>query len=174
MLRRATLGTLLAAVLLVAGCGQDTSDLISAASAQELVALVDAAGQASAAGDCAAAEDAVARARTRAGNLSDRVDAELKANLRAWLRHLGDAVQAECGADAEPSPTPTPTPTPSPTPTPTASPSPTPTPTETPAPTPTPTETATPAPTSPPDVDPGALPTEPEGTGGVPDGEDTP
>jgi hypothetical protein len=154
-LRLASLGVLLAAVLLVAGCGRDTSDLISQTTSRDLVALVDAAEQANADGDCAAAEDAVDTARKRARDLSSRVDAGLRKNVADWLDHLADTVRDECGkaaGDATPTPTATGTASPTPTPTATPTPTPTPTPTATPSPTPTPTATptATPTPTPPP------------------------
>jgi outer membrane biosynthesis protein TonB len=153
---------------LLAGCGSDNEELIPQGDADQLSSLVAEAGDASAAGECDAAQRAVRQAEQQLSGLPRRTDRNLKANLRDWLDYLNRQIDEECAAEPEETPTPTPTETPTPTPTET----PTPTPTETPTPTPTETPTATPTPS----VDPGTGgeqgPEEPGGTGGVPPEED--
>jgi outer membrane biosynthesis protein TonB len=154
---------------LLAGCGSENEKLIPQGDADRLSGLVTEAGDASAAGDCDAARDAVQQAEQQISGFPRKTDRQLKANLRDWLGYLNEQIGDECSAEPEKTPTPTPTPTPTETPTPT------PTPTETP--TPTPTETPTPTPTPTPTVDPGSggeqgPPEEPDGSGGVPPGED--
>ncbi|HWT22515.1 MAG TPA: hypothetical protein VN213_03320 [Solirubrobacteraceae bacterium] len=138
-------GAVLAAVL-AAGCGRENPALIPRQDADELIALVDEAGSATAAGECDAASDRVAEAKRRVSELPRRVDRDLEDNLRAWLDHLERRIGTDCEAAATATPTAEPTETP--TPTPTETPTPTPTPTETPAPTATPTETPVPTPTT--------------------------
>ena len=151
---------------LLAGCGSDNDNLIPQGDADQLSSLVAEAGDASAAGECAAAERAVRQAEQQLSGLPRRTDRNLKQNLRDWLDYLDQQIADSCEATPEETPTATPTATPTETPTET----PTPTPTETP--TPTPTETATPTPT----VDPGTGgeegPEEPGESGGVPPGEE--
>jgi outer membrane biosynthesis protein TonB len=137
---------------LLAGCGSENEKLIPQGDADQLSSLVAEAGDASAAGDCDAAQEAVRQAEQQISGLPRRTDKQLKANLRDWLDHLDRQIGKECDAEPEETATPTPTPTPTETPAPTETPTPTPTPTETPA----PTETPTPSPT----------PTEGQGTGG--------
>jgi hypothetical protein len=149
--------------LAFAGCGSgDEAALIPQDDADQLIALVEDAGDAAAAGECDRARRAVAEAEAELGGLPRRTDRALKANLRDWLEHLDGRIAEECEA-----PAPEETATPEPTVAPTETPSPEPTPTETPTPTP----TATPEPTV--TVDPGdgggvVPPEEPPGTGGVP------
>jgi outer membrane biosynthesis protein TonB len=162
-------GAVLAA-LLAAGCGRDDPQLIPQRDADDLLALVDEAGQSLEAGACDRAHEAVDAADRQVSELPRRVNRQLEDNLRDWLRHLDRRIRAECddaAAEEEATPTPTPTPTPTETPTPT----PTPTPTETPTPTPTPTPTATPVPTATPGTGGETPPTEPDTDTGVPEGE---
>jgi hypothetical protein len=153
--------------LALAGCGSDDeAALIPQDDADRLSALVGEAGDASAAGECDRARRAVSEAEAELAGLPRRTDRQLKANLRDWLEHLDGQIADECEAP-EPEETATPEPTVAPTETPT--PTPTPSPTETPSP------TATPAPTV--TVEPGdgggaVPPEEPQGTGGVPPGDD--
>jgi hypothetical protein len=153
---------------LLAGCGSDNDELIPQGDADTLSSLVAEAGDASAAGECDAAQQAVRQAEQQLSGLPRSTNRELKQNVRAWLDHLNERIGEECQAEPEE------TPTPSPTETPTETATPTPTPTETPTETPTPTPTATPTPT--PTVDPGTggeqAPEEPDGSGGVPPEED--
>jgi outer membrane biosynthesis protein TonB len=148
-------GAVLAA-LLAAGCGRDNPELIPQQDADDLLALVQEAGQASADGECDAAREAVAEARRRVSELPRRVNKDLEDNLNAWLGHLDDGIGEECETAAEETPTPTPTATETPTPTPTPTPTETPTPEPTETPTPEPPETPTPTAT-----------VEPPGDGGV-------
>src|SRR5690349_7460006 len=112
-------GAVLAA-LLASGCGRENPRLIPRDDADALIARVEAAGQASAAGDCAQARDSVAQAKRQVSELPRRVSRRLENNLQAWLRHLDDRIEADCTTAAEtPTPTPTETPTKTPTPTPT-------------------------------------------------------
>jgi outer membrane biosynthesis protein TonB len=151
---------------LLAGCGSENEKLIPQGDADQLSSLVAEAGDASAAGECDAARDAVRQAEQQLAGLPRRTDKNLKQNLRDWLDYLNEQIGDECEATPEETPTPTPTATATPTPTETPTPTPTPTPTETPTPTPTPTPT----------VDPGTGgeegPEEPSGSGGVPPGDE--
>jgi outer membrane biosynthesis protein TonB len=151
---------------LLAGCGSDNAALIPQSDADRLSALVAEAGDASSAGECDAARRAVREAEQQLAGLPRKTDKNLKANLRDWLDYLNGRIADECQEQEEETPTPTPTPTPTETPAPTE----TPTPTETPS----PTETPTPTPSA--TVEPGTGgeqgPEEPQGTGGVPPGED--
>jgi hypothetical protein len=146
--------------LALAGCGSDDAALIPQGDAEQLSALVAKAGEQYAAGECERARSAVAEAKARLGGLPRKTDAQLKANLEDWLDHLDKRIASDCEApkpERTTTPTPTSTPketTPTPTPTPTATPSAT----STPVPTPTATSTAAP-------------PEEPQGTGGVPPGD---
>jgi hypothetical protein len=152
--------------LVLAGCGSENPALIPQEDADQLTDLVSAAGDASAAGDCDRARQAVREAERQLSALPRRTSDQLKQNLADWLDYLDGRIARECEE-----PEPEKTATPAPTETQTAAPTPTPTPTETPSPTPTPTptETATPAPTA--TEDPGTggsgVPEEPSGTGGV-------
>jgi len=164
--------TLLAAglgALLLAGCGSENTALIPQDDADQLTALVSAAGDAIAAGECDRARGKVADAERALVGLPRKTDRKLKANLKQWLQHLDDRIGSDCKAP-EPEETSTPTATETP-----ATPTPTPSPTETPTPSPEPTETASPEPTV--TVDPGtggqgSPPEEPPGSGGVGAGDD--
>ena len=127
--------------LLAAGCGRENPELIPRQDADELIALVQEAGQAIADGDCDAAHEAVAEAERRVAELPRRVNRDLEDNLNAWLRHLDGRIETECDATPEETATPTPTATE----TPTATPTPTPT---------TPPRRRRPPPTRPPTPDP--------------------
>ncbi len=158
--------------LALAGCGDENRALIPQDRADQLLALVDEAGSASAAGECDAARRTVREAEVELNGLPRRTSAELKRNIADWLAHLDEQIAGECEEqEEEPEETATPAPTETPTPTPT------PTPTETPTPTPTatPEPTETPAPTAEPDPGTGGEPgpdEQPPGTGGVPPGQD--
>ena len=149
-------------LLALAGCGSDNPALIPQEDADQLTALVSEAGDATDAGECDRARRAVREAELQLSGLPRKTDKRLKANLRDWLDYLDGRIARDCEAPQEEE-TPTPTPT-------EEAETPTPTPTETA--TPVPTETATPEPTV--TVDPGTggegLPEEPEGSGGVPPG----
>ncbi|HKH16793.1 MAG TPA: hypothetical protein VKA57_04650 [Solirubrobacteraceae bacterium] len=148
--------------LALAGCGSENTALIPQDDADRLSALVGEAGDASAAGECDRAREAVDEAELQLSGLPRKTDKELKANLREWLDHLDRRIARECEA-----PEPEETATPEPTETPTETPTPSPTPTETPTPSATPEPTAT--------VDPGTggegQSEEPPATGGVPPGD---
>ena len=145
------LGLLLAAIPL-AGCGKENPELIPQDRASALTSTIDEINSACDAKDTAKAKAAVEAANQQVSELPRAVDAELKRNVRQWLRHIDDRVDEDCAKQQESTPTPTPT----------ATETATPEPTETP--TPTPTETATPTPTE----TPSATPTvEPPGGGGV-------
>ena len=146
---------------LLAGCGSEDSALIPQDDADRLSALVAEAGDASNAGECDAAQQAVREAQQQLSGLPRKTDKELKGNLKDWLQYLDGQIADTC--EAEPEETPTATPTEEPTETPTASPTETPTETATPTASPEPTVT----------IEPGTGgeegPTEePEGSGGVP------
>jgi len=145
------LGLLLAAVPL-AGCGSENPELIPQDRASALTSTIDEINAACDAKNTAKAKAAVEAANQQVSELPRRVDAELKRNIRQWLRHIDDRVDQDCAKEEESTPKPTPTATETPTPTPTETP--TPTPTETPTPTPTETPSATPT-------------VEPPGDGGV-------
>ena len=147
------LGLLLAGIPL-AGCGSENPELIPQDRASALTSTIDEIKAACDANDTAKAKAAVDAANQQVSELPRRVDAELKRNVRQWLRHIDDRVDQDCAKKEKSTPTPTPTPTA----TETATPEPTKTPT------PTPPETATPTPTE----TPSATPTvEPPGDGGV-------
>jgi membrane-bound lytic murein transglycosylase len=145
------LGLLLAAIPL-AGCGKENPELIPQDRASALTSTIDEINSACDAKDTAKAKAAVEAANQQVSELPRAVDAELKRNIRQWLRHIDDRVDQDCAKQEESTPTAAPT----------ATETATPEPTETP--TPTPTETATPTPTE----TPSATPTvEPPGDGGV-------
>ncbi|MGI8781352.1 MAG: hypothetical protein ACR2L8_14535 [Solirubrobacteraceae bacterium] len=152
--------------LVLAGCGSENTALIPQAEADQLTALVREAGDASAAGECAAARRTVREAEQQLAGLPRKTSRRLKANLRDWLEHLDAKIGDECTAP-EPEPTATAAPTEAPTETPT--------PTQTPEPTATPTPAQTPEPTATVDPGTGGEPPpeeEPPSTGGVPPEED--
>jgi len=148
------LGLLLVAVPL-AGCGSEDPELIPQSRASALTSTIDEIQSACDDNDTAKAKAAVQAANQQVSELPQRVDTELKRNIRDWLSHIDDRIARDCKAEETPTPTPTETETPTPSPTDT----PTPEPTETA--TPEPTQTATPEPT-----------VEPPGNGGVPAPED--
>jgi hypothetical protein len=152
-------------VLVLAGCGSENEALIPGDDADQLTALVGEAGDASAAGECDKAKRAVADAERELAGLPRKTSRKLKANLRDWLDHLAQQIEADCKPPATATATPEATATA--TATPEATETATPEPTETA--TPEPTETATPEPTD--TADPGTggqgAPEEPGGTGGV-------
>jgi type II secretory pathway pseudopilin PulG len=153
---------------LLAGCGSDNEKLIPQGDADRISSLVADAGDATSAGECDRAKQAIREAEQQLSGLPRKTDKALKQNLRDWLDYLDGQVADECKAEPEETATPAPTPSETPTETPTESP------------TETPTETATPSPTASPEptttVDPGTGgeqgPTEPNDSGGVPPGED--
>ena len=153
--------------LALAGCGGENRALIPQDQADQLVALVEDAGAASANGDCDEARRTVREATLELNELPRRTDPELKQNLADWLAHLDSQIESSCGEEEE-SPTPTATPEATETPTPTPDATETPTPTATPAPTETPVPTATPEPGT--GGEP--APEQPPGADGVPPGQD--
>ena len=153
----------------LAGCGGENRALIPQDQADQLVALIEDAGAASANGDCDEARRSVREATVELNELPRRTDAELKQNLADWLAHLDSEIESSCGREEEEeSPTPTATPEATETPTPTPEATETPTPTATPAPTETPVPTATPEPGT--GGEP--APEQPAGADGVPPGQD--
>ena len=156
--------------LALAGCGGENRALIPQDRADQLVALVEDAGAASASGDCDTARRKVREAELELNGLPRRTDDGLERNLADWLAHLDAEIEQSCGREEEPEETATPEPTPEAT----ETPEPTPEPTETPTPTATPEPTETPAPTVVPDPGTGGepAPEQPPGLGGVPPGQD--
>jgi predicted small lipoprotein YifL len=163
--------------LVLAGCGSKNPALIPQSDADQLTELVSRARDASAAGQCDRAREAVADAERQLSGLPRKTSARLKQNLKDWLDYLDGRIESECKApEPEKTATPEATATETATPEPTASPTPTPTPTETATPTPTatPTETATPTPSATPDsggTGGASAPQEPSATGGVAPGD---
>ena len=145
------LGLLLAALPL-AGCGRENPELIPETRASALTSTIDEITSACDANDPAKAKAAVQAANQQVSELPRRVDAELKSNIRQWLRHIDGRIDEDCAEEEEETPTPSPSPTETATPEPTETATPAPTETATPV----PTETATPEPT-----------VEPPGDGGV-------
>ena len=143
---------LLLAAVPLAGCGSENPELIPQDRASALTSSIDEINAACDANDTAKAKAAVQAANQQVSELPRRVDAELKRNIRQWLRHIDDRVDQDCAKKQES------TPTASPTATETATPEPTETAT------PEPTETATPEPTETPSPTPTV---EPPGDGGV-------
>jgi hypothetical protein len=156
--------------LVLAGCGSENTALIPQDDADQLTQLVSDASEASAAGECDRARQAVREAERQLSGLPRKTSERLKQNLKDWLDYLDGRIERDCKA-----PEPEKTATPEPTETETPSPTETPTPTETPSPTetPTPTETATPEPsaTEQPGTGGASAPQEPTGTGGVAPGD---
>jgi hypothetical protein len=154
-------------VLALAGCGKANPKLIPQSDATRLTALVQSAGDASAAGKCDTARRAVREADQQLNGLPAKTSRKLKANIREWLNLLEHDIRTECGKNAAPAPTATGTPSPTETPSATSTPTPSPTATPSPSPTPSPAPTVT--------IDPGTgggqgLPEQPAPTGGVPGG----
>ena len=156
--------------LALAGCGGENRALIPQDRADQLVSLVEEAGDASASGDCDAARRTVREAELELNGLPRRTDAALKRNLADWLAHLDAEIEGTCGRDEEAEATATSTATPEET----ETPAPTPAETETPTPTETPVPTETPAPTVAPDPGTGGepAPEQPPDADGVPPGQD--
>ena len=136
------LGLLLAAIP-VAGCGKENPELIPQDRASALTSTIDEIQSACDANDTDKAKAAVESANQQVSELPRRVDAELKRNVRQWLRHIDDRVDEDCAKQQESTPTPTPTATETATPEPTETPTPTPTKTATPTPSATETPSAT-------------------------------
>jgi hypothetical protein len=84
-----------AAALLVA-CGSSSTGKIPSADATRLNSALDRVAADTRAGDCSAAEAAVARAQGVALNLPDSVDQHLRARVRAGIANLGDRVPIQC------------------------------------------------------------------------------
>jgi predicted small lipoprotein YifL len=152
--------------LALTGCGKENPKLIPQSDANRLTALVQEAGEASAAGSCDAARRAVRESEHQLAGLPRKTSRSLKANIRKWLDLLDRDIKDECGKESA-SPTATATATASPEPTETASPTETPTATETPTPSASPEPTVT--------IDPGTgggqgPPEEPSPSDGVPGG----
>jgi len=150
-----------AAAALTAGCGSTDATKIPQSQAAELLKDLDQAKERSDDGNCDSAVAQVAEASRRVPELSRKVNPDIKKNLLAGLRHLGERISAECGASEEATPTPTEAATE------TATPAETPTETATPAPTETAPPTPTPTATAPPEIT-----VQPPNTGGVDPGEE--
>jgi hypothetical protein len=127
----------------LAGCGKENPKLIPKSDADRLTALVQEAGDASAAGSCDAARRAVREAQHQLAGLPRKTSRSLKANIRDWLDLLDRDIKDECPKTSA-TPTATATETASPEPTESATPTETPTPTATPSPSPSPSPTPTP------------------------------
>ena len=134
---------LLLAAIPLAGCGSENPELIPQDRASALTSSIDEINAACDAEDTAKAKAAVQAANQQVSELPRRVDAELKRNVRQWLRHIDDRVDEDCAKQQESTPTPTPTATETATPEPTETPTPTPTKTATPTPSATETPSAT-------------------------------
>ena len=143
---------LLLAAIPLAGCGSENPELIPQDRASALTSTIDQINAACDANDTAKAKAAIEAANQQVSELPRRVNADLKRNVRQWLRHIDDRVDQDCAKKEESTPTPTPTATETATPEPTETATPEPTETATPE----PTETASPTPT-----------VEPPGDGGV-------
>jgi outer membrane biosynthesis protein TonB len=156
--------------LALAGCGSENRALIPQDQADQLVELVDEARSAAASGQCDAASRSVREAQAELDGLPRRTSQKLKQNIADWLAHLDREIESACGQEEEPEDTATPAPTETATPEPT--PTETPTPTATPTPTPTPTPTVAPTETPDPGTGGEPAPEQPDGSGGVPPGQD--
>lgn len=86
--------------LFVAACGNDSA-LIPERDAQAIVAELEQLRAAADARQCDLALDALRRARTRADQLSRRVDRELRREIESALRDLGPAAQDACAPEEE-------------------------------------------------------------------------
>src|SRR5438552_16226506 len=76
------------AALVLAGCGAQNPRLIPQTRADALSTTVDKIQQACTAGDKVVAGAAVDAANQQVSTLPRKVDARLRANLRAWLDHI--------------------------------------------------------------------------------------
>ena len=79
----------------LAGCGKENPKLIPQSDADRLTALVQEAGDSSAAGSCDAARRAVREADAQLAGLPRKTSRPLKANIRAWLDHLDGPLPLE-------------------------------------------------------------------------------
>jgi hypothetical protein len=84
-----------AATAFLVACGDDGK--ISASDASRVDNALDEVAADFRAGNCQAAEQAVARARGALLNLPDSVDARLRARLRSGVANLSERVPATCG-----------------------------------------------------------------------------
>jgi len=139
---------LVAAALLLGGCGNKNPHLLRQSDADRLSSTTDEVSQLVSDHDCAGARKAVEDAQNQVTELPRSTSQRLRRNLSGWYDHLADRVRTDC-TEAKASPTATPSATETPTETPSA----TETPTATPSATGTPTQTATPTET--PTVEPG-------------------
>ena len=113
---------LLLAVIPLAGCGSEDPELIPETRASALTSTIDEITAACDAEDPAKAKAAVEAANRQVSELPRRVDAQLRRNIRRWLSHIEDRIDADCKEEKEEKEE---TPTPAPTPTETATPAPT-------------------------------------------------
>jgi len=118
---------LLLAAIPLAGCGSENPELIPQDRASALTSTIDKINAACDANDTAKAKAAIEAANQQVSELPRRVDAELKRNVRQWLRHIDDRVDEDCAKKQESTSTPTPTATETATPEPTKTPTATPT-----------------------------------------------
>lgn len=84
------------AVAFLVACGGERSKLIPAGDANDLVSALDQVASATRAGDCAAAEQALTRARGAYVRLPSSVDARLRTRLDSGLRNLSRRVPVDC------------------------------------------------------------------------------
>ena len=144
MLLRRLLPLLLVALIAGACGGSETrsTKFIAQSTAERFQTTLASAESNLDAGRCETALERIESLRGQVEEWPDAYDAELEANVRAWIDHLEQRVPSDCGDEEEETPTPTETPEETPTETPTETATPAPTETATPA----PTETATPVP----------------------------
>jgi outer membrane biosynthesis protein TonB len=102
LLAAATLG--LCSALLVA-CGDDRGGLIPPADAAAMNDALDRAEQELEADECQRAQQAVAEASQRSGELPATVDADLRTALADGLAHVADRVREECQRQQATTPT---------------------------------------------------------------------
>ena len=118
---------LLLAAIPLAGCGSENPELIPQDRASALTSTIDKINAACDANDTAKAKAAIEAANQQVSELPRRVNADLKRNVRQWLRHIDDRVDEDCAKKQESTTTPTPTATETATPEPTETPTATPT-----------------------------------------------
>jgi hypothetical protein len=92
---------LLLAAIPLAGCGSENPELIPQDRASALTSAIDQINAACDANDTAKAKAAIEAANQQVSELPRRVDADLKRNVRQWLRHIDDRVDEDC-ATVEP------------------------------------------------------------------------
>lgn len=113
---------LIAAALLLAGCGGDEGtnpELLSEKKGEAVLADLEAAEAAFAENDCETVNDRLESALEEINDLgSPPIDKELKLNLRDGVEKLQDAADEECGNEEDPAPEPEPEPEPEPVPVP--------------------------------------------------------